>query len=757
MPDLKPSAQDIAAEITADSISSLPCIMVTYANNTDGCYTPSYDGFFGAPTHTAVLINSFWLLSLLISLTCALMAISLQQWARRYAKVASPRYSLPEQARAHAFFVVGIERLNFVYVAEALPVLVHISLALFFAGFLLYVKDLDSTVYALACSWIGLFIVVYAYVTCMPIFRPDSPFYTPLSHAAACVYAGTSYGVAHIISSGPPIIRVSMATREHFRYLKGHYRNLFLLGTTKLAEAKAREQSSEIDGDVLKRTLDALRADDDLEQFFEAILGFCDSELVEDPQHSIDILGRKRLAETVEGFWNRTLSSSLVSEAERRRRIVTCLKVINAACLSSQDLCGVLRSVEIGYSLKTFVDGNLAPLARCIISGIISNAGRDDRWLALAMDELCVSEDVLRSYLAHGDSVLLAVLIHFIRQVLHPLIRRDSDLTEESLRILPSVSNLDILNTLPELQHEFCALWNESVRDAQKGGVHNNHFSQILVDIRHLYLALHPIDFTSQDSIAFTPGFDDVQRQSASYPMCKAAHHLNFDIHDAVRVGGTTSAASRLTTSTPTSLTVTLPDSDVVLATVTPHVSSLPSPNPGHSSGDSSTSDVPNVPQPATRGASSCYSIPTQSQNLPTASPRASACSHYSSMTNPIPLSSSSSGNSQRPNQDEIVGPTVLETPVTGSNNTLYRRESSSPVRVPINALSRPNPQAATISGAYVTTSMATVGAHNDVQHLDLTIRIELRRRPGRSDPSSPDIVTNAPWPRNRDSSENPA
>jgi len=710
--------------------------MVTYPNSTDGCYTPSYDGFFGAPTHTAVLINSFWLLSLLISLTCALMAISLQQWARRYAKVTSPRYSLPEQARAHAFFVVGIERLNFVYVAEALPVLVHISLALFFAGSLLYVKELNSTVYALACSWIGLFIVVYAYVTCMPIFRPDSPFYTPLSHAASCIYAGTSYGVAHILSSGPPIIRVSMATREHFRHLKGHYRNLFLLGTTKLAEAKAREQSSGIDGDVLKRTLDALRADDDLEQFFEAILGFCDSELVEDPQHSIDILGRKRLAETVEGFWNRTLSSNLVSEAERRRRIVTCLKVINAACLSSQDLCGVLRSVEIGYSLKTLVDGNLAPLARCIISGIISNAGRDDRWLTLAMDELCVSEDVLRSYLAHGDSVLLAVLIHFIRQVLHPLIRRDSDLTEEYLRILPSVSNLDILNTLPELQHEFCALWNETVRDAQKGEVHNNDFSQILVDIRHLYLALHPIDFTSRDSITFTPGFDEVLRQPASYPMCKAAHHhsdLNSDIHDAVRVGGKTGAASHFTTST------------------------LTSPNPDHSSGDSSPSDVPNVPQPATRGTSSCFSIPTQSQNLPTASPRASACSHDSPMTNPIPLSSSSSGNSQGPNQGEIVSPTVLETPVTGSDNTLYRRESSSPVRVPINALSRPNPQAATISGAYVTTSMATVGAHKDVQHLDLTIRIELRRRPGRSDPPSPDIVTNTPWLRNHDSSENPA
>ena len=47
---------------------------------------------FSPPTY-AVWVNSFWFLSIVISLTCALLATSLQQWARRYLKVTQPCYS----------------------------------------------------------------------------------------------------------------------------------------------------------------------------------------------------------------------------------------------------------------------------------------------------------------------------------------------------------------------------------------------------------------------------------------------------------------------------------------------------------------------------------------------------------------------------------------------------------------------------------------------------------------------------------------
>jgi hypothetical protein len=126
--------------------------------------------------------------------------------------------------------------------------------------------------------------------------------------------------------------------------------------------------------------------------------------------------------------------------------------------------------------------------ALCIIARIISiNEERNKRWSTLVMDELGISEDTLRHYLAHGDSILLVNLIHITRQFFYGLRQCDSDLIRKSLCILPSLSKFDILNALPELQHEFCTLWNEIVEQARRGEADNNSFIDILFEIRGLY------------------------------------------------------------------------------------------------------------------------------------------------------------------------------------------------------------------------------------------------------------------------------
>jgi hypothetical protein len=128
-------------------------------------------------------------------------------------------------------------------------------------------------------------------------------------------------------------------------------------------------------------------------------------------------------------FLSRTLTSSLVLEEVKRRRVMICVKAIDAAQLfrSSMNILGsifgfgvdnVLRSVAIGQSLRSSGDLDPGLCARGIIAGVISSvpdSGRDDRWMALAKDQLDVSEELLRYYLVHGDSVLLANLIHITR------------------------------------------------------------------------------------------------------------------------------------------------------------------------------------------------------------------------------------------------------------------------------------------------------------------------------------------------------
>jgi Family of unknown function (DUF6535) len=431
---------------------------------------PGFGAAGGSPDFNVV--NLLWLYSLIFSIYCALEALMLQRSAKQCTWVTSPRYSLPEQARMGVFLARRIEGAN--KTIRNLHYMIILFLLVFFSGLLCYFNGLVGSNVDYHASMVSLTLIItyplYLLYRIKNSLRPGSPHCTPF-------------------------------TRE-----------------------KIQEQVSLFDGDVLKRTLDMSRSDDDLEQFCEAIPGFCASKVVDDPQCSLDVLGLPRLAEALIEFWNRTLSSNRVPESVKVRRLVVCMRVIEAADLSiavphilhllSGDLSEVSRSFEIGHSLRPLRNGNAASLARGIIASIISNAERNGRWSTLAMDELGISRDVLRDYLAHGDSVLLANLIHITLDFLHYLLQPHSDLTREALKILPSLSKFDILDTLPELQHDFCALWNDVVRQVQSSGAKNNPFMEILLDIQDLYIALH--------------GNYDPLRPPASYPLCEDDSHRNL-------------------------------------------------------------------------------------------------------------------------------------------------------------------------------------------------------------------------------------
>lgn len=120
-------------------------------------------------------------MSLIISLTCALLAMLLQQWARRYVRVTRTRYSLLKRARVRAFFAEGLERRYFPLVVEALPGLLHASVFLFFAGLPIFLFGTNQTVFTAVLACVGLSGLSYLLLTFMPLVFHDSPYHTPLS------------------------------------------------------------------------------------------------------------------------------------------------------------------------------------------------------------------------------------------------------------------------------------------------------------------------------------------------------------------------------------------------------------------------------------------------------------------------------------------------------------------------------------------------------------------------------------------------
>src|SRR5713101_8825861 len=80
-----------------------------------------------SPPRYAVWVNSLWFLSLVISLSCAMLATLLQQWSRRYLAITQPARCEPhERARAHAFFAIGVKKFRVHWAVDALPAMVHL-------------------------------------------------------------------------------------------------------------------------------------------------------------------------------------------------------------------------------------------------------------------------------------------------------------------------------------------------------------------------------------------------------------------------------------------------------------------------------------------------------------------------------------------------------------------------------------------------------------------------------------------------------
>jgi hypothetical protein len=456
-----------------------------------------------------------------------MLATSIQQWARRYLRITQrPRYSPHDGSRIRAFFAHGVEELRFSWVVEIIPMLIHVSLFLFFAGLLIYLFNVSHTVFHAVIWCVAVSTATYMLITFMPILRPDSPYYTPLSSLAFRIHAGILCPTFLVLSC---FVSFSREASKRFLALSKDYFNRFIQGMEKRIEIVVQKSSTKMDGFVLKWTFNAISEVNELDQFFEHIEGFFNSpnqNVIKDPRRSLTELGSLKFSWAMEACLNRTWSSnSVVPETDKIQRFITCVNVADATnhdrdfrsvfkTFSQNN--NVLRSVEVGCSLRRR-DGRsrMKPgvYAQIIVADIITNVQqRDDHWIALAADQLGKSEDDIRRYVTNGyDSVLLANLIHITRQILsHSGVGEEASFVLK-WNILPALSQFDIGSTLPELQHDFCALWNQLVAKALRA--RSQSVPSILIPIRHLYVSLHgPPDFPATDP--------------STYPLCNNPAHL---------------------------------------------------------------------------------------------------------------------------------------------------------------------------------------------------------------------------------------
>ena len=260
-----------------------------------------------------------------------MLATFVQKWARRYIGITQPsRYSPHKRARLRAFFSDGVDKWHISWAVEALPTLLHISLFIFFVGLAIYLFSTNPLVFGAVVWWVVLSKMAYLCITLLPIFRPNSPYYAPLSSPIWYLYGSIRYALINVLSS-PVIGYLHLDTANHFRRLKNQYFNQFFEDIGRTAEEHAWKQASEIDVRVLQSTFDAHDEAGAQEEFFRAIPGFFESKLVNGlEKHLTDEFGAK-FSEALIRFLDRTVSLSSLSESARSGRLVVCLNAARAA------------------------------------------------------------------------------------------------------------------------------------------------------------------------------------------------------------------------------------------------------------------------------------------------------------------------------------------------------------------------------------------------------------------------------------------
>ena len=90
-----------------------------------------------------------------MSLTGALLAVFIQQWAQSYLQATGERLGPKDRARIRAFYWEGLEKLHLHRVTRAVPILIHASLFLFFSGLPVFLFNINRTVFSVAVTWLG--------------------------------------------------------------------------------------------------------------------------------------------------------------------------------------------------------------------------------------------------------------------------------------------------------------------------------------------------------------------------------------------------------------------------------------------------------------------------------------------------------------------------------------------------------------------------------------------------------------------------
>ncbi|KAJ7250201.1 hypothetical protein C8J57DRAFT_1355064 [Mycena rebaudengoi] len=235
-----------------------------------------------------------------------------EQWARDFIQKTDMRLSPIIRARIFSYLYYGI--------LELIPLLLHISDILFFAGLVAFLHPVNSAIMAVAAALLFIIIGVYGYLTVLPILHSDCPFRTPLSGLLrlVCLQASSLW------ASSFPQKRENDAESESTLFPPSTNSDILTLTEVMVKDA-TRDSPERADRDcrALVWALKSLTADNELEPFIEALPRQLYDEQIQALLRHPEVC----LLPRIEGLL-RSCEDGLLSAALRQRRQIACLKAL---------------------------------------------------------------------------------------------------------------------------------------------------------------------------------------------------------------------------------------------------------------------------------------------------------------------------------------------------------------------------------------------------------------------------------------------
>jgi hypothetical protein len=166
---------------TQATVSALQVISAQLAGQAvaSQAIVPAYTPSTAAPTAAVVSINALWIISLLISLSTSVLAMLVKQWIRVYTTnlpSAPKERALERQTRYDGLVAWKVDEIS-----NALPVLIHIAVAVFFVGLVVYLWTISSSLWVLVLASTGPATMGYLILAGLPLIWHTCPYQSPVT------------------------------------------------------------------------------------------------------------------------------------------------------------------------------------------------------------------------------------------------------------------------------------------------------------------------------------------------------------------------------------------------------------------------------------------------------------------------------------------------------------------------------------------------------------------------------------------------